>query len=238
MKRLLIDKGNTRLKWKLLASNDWDQGETCRGSLQDFNVWLNASDITNTWVDLSAVSDVEPLLALLNQQGSVEVRKYQSEAARDGLVNSYQHPQRMGIDRWLAMLAAKEQCITPSFIVVDAGTAFTLDVVQQGVHQGGYILPGVLMAQDALYGKTDQVHRYSEHQEENINRLLGKNTVQCVEYGILNQLLALTRQVQQDFSGLPIILTGGDAPLLAPHLNNCTVDAELVLKGLFVIGKE
>jgi len=238
MKRLLIDKGNTRLKWKLLASNDWDHGEICKGTLQDFNDWLTARDMTKTRVDLSAVSDAEPLLALLNQQDSFDVRQYQSEAARDGLVNSYQHPQRMGIDRWLAMIAAKEQCITPSFIVVDAGTAYTLDVVQQGIHQGGYILPGVLMAQDALYGKTDQVHRYSEHQEEDINRLLGKNTVQCVEYGILNQLLALTRQVQQDFSGLPIILTGGDAPLLAPHLNNCTVDAELVLKGLFVIGKE
>lgn len=239
MKRLLVDKGNTRLKWKFLAvSNVWDQSKVLYGSLRDFEEWLQAQDFGNVLVDVSAVNDAASLSALLQRYDISDIRMHASEEDRLGLINSYEYPERMGVDRWLAMLGAREQLVRASFILIDAGTAFTLDVVKEGVHQGGYILPGILMAQNALYGNTDRVQRYQEQQVDNVDHVLGNNTLQCVEYGVLNQLLAIVRQVQQDFSGLPLILTGGDSSQLAPFLGDCEVDAELVLKGLFVIGKE
>lgn len=237
MKRLLIDKGNTFIKWKLLDHDMWQQVEAHKGDLKQFSAWVaKLSDPAEVRVDVSAVRGVDSLAEALTDLNFTQVYFHNTPAEFAGLKNSYENPERMGIDRWLAMLAGHDDC-SAGFIVVDAGTAFTIDVVKAGVHQGGYILPGVNMAQQALYGNTDKVKPYREEQAENLDGKLGKNTVQCVEFGILNQLLAIVRQVQQDFPQLPILLTGGDAALFAPHLKQVVVNADMVFKGLYLIGK-
>jgi len=239
MKRLLVDKGNTLIKWRLLETDSWQDVVTHSGNLKEFSAWLSGgqiSDPSEVRVDVSAVRGIENLTEVFAELNFSQVFFHKTQAESNGVINSYEVPERMGIDRWLVMLAGQQQ-FAQGFIVVDAGTAFTIDVVEAGVHQGGYILPGVNMAQQALYGNTDKVKPYGEEQAENPDGQLGKNTVQCVEFGILNQLLAIVRQVQQDFPQLSVLLTGGDAALFAPYLKQAVLDADLVFKGLFTIGK-
>lgn len=71
-----------------------------------------------------------------------------------GLINGYRKAEQLGVDRWMAMLAARA-LFQRALIVVDCGTATTIDVVDDtGLHYGGVILPGLQMMQESLLGNT------------------------------------------------------------------------------------
>jgi pantothenate kinase type III len=64
---------------------------------------------------------------------------------------------------------------------------------------------------------------------------LGNNTKQCVEYGVINQMIALVKQVNEEYLGYELFFTGGDGELLAGYLGIGIVDKDLVLKGLWQV---
>ena len=114
-----------------------------------------------------------------------------------GMTNSYADHTRMGIDRWLAMLAAwyPNQA---DVVVVDAGSALTLDVVSaNGQHQGGLIIPGANLSERALLEKTGKV-RFEENIEHEL--LLGKSTAECVRYGIAHSQLGALESIAKRYN--------------------------------------
>jgi type III pantothenate kinase len=240
---LLIDVGNTRIKW-ILVENSYDEAVVQYGSIEKLAKALVAIDRAETKILLSAVNQIENLQQLLRANGFDKIIVAKSQASEAGIVNSYEQPERMGVDRWLAMIASYQlQSLgddKQGMIVVDAGSALTIDVLnQEGVHQGGYIVPGLKMAETALFSNTEQVKRYDEsvptgNQYSALNKL-GNNTVQCVEYGVINQHVALIEQVTRQYPEYKIMITGGDGDLLASFFPAATVDENLVLKGLWQV---
>jgi type III pantothenate kinase len=241
---LLIDVGNTRVKWRLV-NNKYNAGEASHyGSLEDLADFMSTLDADETQVLLAAVNQTAELKQLLSVNNFKKVTIASSKLYEAGLRNSYASPERMGVDRWLAMIAAytyvDEEVRHKGIIVVDAGSALTIDVVAaNGEHEGGYIVPGLLMAQGALFTNTERVIQYDEAsvgdaRHDNYKKL-GNNTMQCVEYGVINQLLALIRQVKEEYSNYEVFFTGGDGELLASYLKADVVDKDLVLKGLWQV---
>jgi type III pantothenate kinase len=242
---LLIDVGNTRIKWRLLETEYTEKGaQTSYGNFDEFSLFLvqlKTSEI-NVW--LAAVNKTAELSALLASAHFKSISIVQSQKAQCGVINSYLHPERMGVDRWLALIAAfnstQRSDKKNGVIVVDAGSALTIDVLNaKGQHLGGYIVPGLLMAQRALFANTEQVIEYND----DINRIddftrskkLGNNTKQCVEYGVIKQLIALVKQVAEEYPNFEVFFSGGDGEVLATFFETGVVDRDLVLKGLWQV---
>ena len=140
----------------------------------------------------------------------------------------YEQPERLGIDRWLAALGASE--ITPEAIVVDAGTALTVDYIAEGKFHGGVIAQGVGLSVTNLLAGTDRVGAVSF---ESLPKL-PTNTASAVGLGAVAQAVGLITWLQERWaSDAPLIITGGDGPLLMPYLGKRAQYQEgLVLNGL------
>ncbi|USZ15390.1 pantothenate kinase [Moraxella sp. FZFQ2102] len=142
-------------------------------------------------------------------------------------LHSHYDPKQLGVDRWLQMLGAvdgaRRQC------VVGCGTALTMDVIDQGVHLGGYILPNAYMQRHALYAGTQQI---GVKQGRFDDLALGVTTDDAVHHGILFGIVGAIKQLQAQYDAFELILTGGGAMTLMPFLDHATVDENLLLTGL------
>ncbi|MGC8122064.1 type III pantothenate kinase [Marinobacter sp. VGCF2001] len=231
---LLIDAGNTRLKWRLMGHERPLEG-LANMAEPDPLIGLAAYWSTIERILVSTVASDEArqrLDRLLQARTDVPVQYYWSEHHRDGLFNSYQDVSRMGADRWHAMLAGWRRC-GDSFAVVDAGSAITVDYVSgEGRHLGGYIIPGLQMMRRSL--KIDAARIGFEHSEA-MTIAPGQSTAECVNHGLVWLTEAVVWRVRQDLELHrlnTLFLTGGDAGRInALGLNACVVDG-LVLEGL------
>jgi type III pantothenate kinase len=212
---LLVDIGNTRIKWVLR-----DRGETTATGVTDkanaarFN-WPRSPER----IVVSSVQDNRELHELFEGLFGERLRwlgtpVYDYQFFR----HCYRDPARLGVDRWLAMIGARQHS-DGDLLVVDAGTALTLDVFSaENQHQGGYIVPGLQMARQALFGGTDKVRQFGDEQDA-ATLTLGTNTVNCVAAGTLRQQLALVQHVVDEYPDHHIFITGGDGELIADNLN-------------------
>ena len=162
----------------------------------------------------------------------------QASSAWDwGLHIDYDDPARIGVDRLAAAAAAHRA--TPdgrAAVVVDAGTAITVDAISaEGTFLGGAIAPGLRLGLNALSAGTSFLPQV---ELAATTPLLGKNTPDGLCSGALHGSAALveglcTRMAAALGSPVAIFLTGGDAPLLQPHIAAVhTCDPDLVLRGL------
>jgi len=207
---LHIDLGNSRGKWRLLHSGQVvSQGtvepETGRGlpKLEALQATLMPNDLKFIYpiqVTLASVADASieaHLRSSLRDHFDCVIETLYTPAHAMGMTNSYADHTRMGIDRWLAMLAAWYPNQT-EVVVVDAGSALTLDVVAaNGQHQGGVIVPGANLSERALLEKTGKV-RFEENIEHEL--LLGKSTAECVRYGIAHSQLGALESIVKRYS--------------------------------------
>jgi type III pantothenate kinase len=226
--RLELDAGNTRIKWRAVAI---DNSIVAAGSdlnsdifLADQPVWL--SRVTPVWV--SSVHDDQSQW-LLKKFPTAEFAIAQHEMC--GLKNSYVNPAKMGVDRWLAMLAAWGTEPNHQHIVIDAGTAITLDIIDtNGQHLGGYICPGFNMMKSTLLSGTSKVRAEESWVH---GRTPGESTQLCVDHGIQDMVLSWIERHCHAMPGARIWVSGGDGVMLCKHLTiEHTLNADLVLDGL------
>ena len=125
---IYLDIGNSNAKWKFKGSyfqiptNEFILDELPKSS----KIW--ASNVSSNFV--------------ISSKSNISLVK--SEKSYKSLTNSYDEPNLLGSDRWLAMVASYENSPSTSFIVVDIGTAITIDLVDKnGLHLGGVIFPGL-----------------------------------------------------------------------------------------------
>ncbi|AOE50711.1 type III pantothenate kinase [Kangiella sediminilitoris] len=146
------------------------------------------------------------------------------------LYNSYEQPSALGVDRWLAMLEALE-LNEGACMVVDAGTAITLDVIDsRGKHRGGHIVPGLNLIQQSLLGETQNIAWSAGHDSKLDGSLLGTNTSAAIAFGAEVMVLGYTKEIiaqlaAQELMPGRIIITGGDASLIEKGIKE--------LKGIF-----
>jgi len=241
---LLVDSGNTRLKWRLERQKSAEvlgQGVGLLSDVDPLQAMCLPKGERVTSVAVSTVASEQRrrnLVAALESRFAVPVTCYWSERERDGLVNGYQQPAKMGADRWHGMYAAWQRR-RQGFAVVDAGSAVTVDyVAADGHHLGGYILPGLQMMLRSL---SSDAARIGFEPEPNLKTRPGLSTNECVNHGLAWLNAAFLDRVLADIQnyGLrDLVLTGGDA-LRLQHIGlQGEIEPELVLDGLAKVHRE
>ncbi len=157
---------------------------------------------------------------------------------KTGMPIRYDNPHEVGADRIVNGVAAYERLGGP-VIIVDFGTATTLDVVDaSGAYLGGAIAPGVETSAEALFAKAA---RLSKVDLDPPAKVIGTNTRASVQAGlILGEAVmidGLVRRIREELGAeAPVIATGGLAPTMAPLCETIShVDVDLTLRGLWII---
>ena len=172
---------------------------------------------------------------LLGRRWGVTPWFARSEAAACGVVNSYAAPERMGVDRCLAMIAAWQQ-YRAALCVVDAGSALTIDFLDdRGTHRGGYILPGADMMERALLEGTDRV-RFGAGERDRLEP--GNSTETAVLHGLqLAQTGAVELALSRFGRGEELVFSGGHGGTVMRLLERGgSFREDLVLDGLAFAG--
>ncbi len=223
MAELLLDIGNTRAKAALHQAGTLLPLDLSNGISMEVSAVVYAS--------VAAPERVETLMTELNL-ANVPWTQIGSELYKNGLHNSYAKPELLGVDRWLAMLGARKFHQDQQLIVIDAGTAVTVDIVDAaGQHQGGWILAGLRLQQQAVTLHTAKVFNRDEQRPE---LTFGQDTASCLQNGALAAVIAVIRYAQSINPTGKLVLTGGDAPALMPYLTDINLDYQplLVFHGL------
>lgn len=157
-----------------------------------------------------------------------------AQAQAYGVSNAYAVPAQLGSDRWACLVAAHR--LRPGrTVVASVGTAATVDALDAtGEFRGGLILPGVALMQQSLWQRTAGV-RPAAGQFERFPR----STADAVHTGALLAIAGAVERMAEALGGAQILLTGGDAGLIAPLLRPAPLVIEnLVLEGLVWIARE
>lgn len=129
--------------------------------------------------------------------------------------------ESMGIDR-IACCEAVDNAL-----IIDAGSAITIDKIQDGKHTGGYIYPG-FKAMEKCFKDISTRLEVSFNFDVDL-ATMPKNTRDALSYGAIHPLISSIQKLSDD---LDVIITGGDAERLHPFIPQATVDHELVFKGM------
>lgn len=223
---LLLDIGNTREKAALVKNGK----VTALPQLAADNL----AKLPIKAVYFASVASQEKVAVIKQLLGLDHLpwRQVYSDAQAYGVRSSYQQPQTLGVDRWLAMLGAQLLFNGQNVLIADAGTAITLDWLDKsGQHGGGWIIPGLKMQQQAVVKNTAKVFN-----ADMFNGRLepGIDTVTGLQNGCLAAVLGAIRLAWQDTPADKLILTGGDSKFLKPHLSDLPLVVEplLIFHGL------
>jgi type III pantothenate kinase len=230
----VIDAGNSRVKWGLHDGLAW----IARGNLPTEDVgrlgeaagcWPSGVDIVACCVAGRSVETAIEATAAASGRRLHWV--HSSASSAHGLRNGYEQPEKLGADRWAAMIGARAKT-AGACLVVCAGTATTVDWLDAaGNFRGGLILPGVRLMRRALAQNTAQLPDVEgEYRDE------PRNTVDAIASGCLHaQAGAIERMFARASAEGPVLclMTGGAAYRIAPCLNiPCRMEEMLVLDGL------
>lgn len=223
---LLLDIGNTRCKAALYTKSTLTLISDLDGLINNYSAIKK--------VIVSCVGSDAQLKQIKKQLYFLDMPwlQVQSEKKAFGLLNSYSEPEKLGVDRWLAMLAAKQQFDNQDLLIIDAGTAVTIDWLdQQGNHQGGWILPSITLQQQAVVSNTAKVVKAND---SNAKLLPANTTINALQNGCLAAVVGAIHMAWRTKPVHKIILTGGDSNLLTEHLAQLPLVIEplLVFKGL------
>ncbi len=245
MTALLLDVGNSRIKWGVL-----DDGEIRRtGHISQERIREKGLQVLTTRLprrvgqvfvsNVAGTSFATRLSGVVGMHCDCDVRFARTEKRGWGVTNSYTQPRRMGVDRWVAMVGAWAE-VGASCLVVDAGTAVTLDAIDDdGVHLGGQIIPGVATMAAALSSNTSDIPlvRPAPGRKGADLQMFGHNTAAAVREGAQNAVAGAVdraiRTLQSSAYDPEIVLTGGDASRILNALSETPMHRpHLVLQGL------
>ena len=240
MTTLLIDVGNSQLKWVLNHQQETlshQRLSKTENYLKELAATWQEFETVNTVV-ISNVKGFKVTQALIDLcQGlwpKVQCVTASAEETCCGVTNSYLQPEKLGVDRWLVLIASWTQSLKP-LVVVDCGTAITVDALnRKGQHLGGLIIPGFSLMQRSLSEHTFALSKG----DAPFKPTLGNATEAAIVNGSVLAAAGLVEKVIHDLEqtegeSFQLVLTGGDALRLEQALDrSCVVDAELIFKGL------
>lgn len=255
--KLLIDAGNRRLKWALSRGDidaGFDLGDRgviatagAAGELESAlaAAWAALDRPASVWASCVAGAAVADAIAAACRVWALQPVFIEAQPRQAGVVNSYANPRALGGDRWAALVAARHLHPRRAVIVVDAGTAVTVDALDaDGVFRGGVILPGARAMREALGRQTANLG--GGDGGDNAAALataLATDTQAAMSAGAwLAVAGGVDAAVARQLAALPdggdstVLLTGGDAERIAAQLTAGVERApDLVLRGVAVI---
>ncbi|MBC3350192.1 pantothenate kinase [Pseudomonas sp. SWRI196] len=240
---LELDCGNSFIKWRVL---DFDGVTPIEGGVAGTDSVLLAS-LSDTdkfqlkkcrLVSVRTPQETDSLVALLIDVFGVSVSRAVPVRELAGVKNGYNDYERLGLDRWLALLGGFHLA-SGACLVLDFGTAVTADfVAADGEHLGGFICPGMPLMRNQLRTHTRRI-RYDDTAAERAHESLapGRATVEAVERGCMLMLrgFVLTQlELAKEYWGkdFVVFLTGGDANLVSGVVPDAKVVPDLVFVGL------
>lgn len=239
---LELDCGNTRIKWRMgdgdtivargaFASASWidEIGQVIRQNGASINRAIVSSVLGDSFRRQFSLWAIDQL--------GVSAEFAVSEPHAYGVINGYQEPEKLGVDRWLAIVAARQRA-EGACIVIDCGSAVTLDVITaEGEHIGGYIAPGLQLMRHSLGMGTTQIKLGLIGYPD--STFPGRNTIAAIksaELAMLNGLISAARAslVPYGQENASLIFTGGDGQWLADQ-NGSIYTEDLVFEGLEIV---
>jgi type III pantothenate kinase len=245
VKALLIDVGNSRLKWGVLDNGQIRRtGHITQQAIQETGLAALTTKLPRH-VDTVLASNVTGksfatrLSGVIGMHCECDVHFVRSEKAACGVTNSYRQPRHLGVDRWVAMIGAWGE-VQAACVVVDAGTAVTIDVLDSGGrHLGGQILPGTLLMAQALASESNDVPAIELRPGALASgmRMFATSTSRAVEQGVVNAVVGAVERaawtLDEHGHEATIVLTGGDASRILKSLDDEALHRpNLVLQGL------
>ncbi|WDE11540.1 type III pantothenate kinase [Thalassomonas haliotis] len=233
----LIDIGNTRTKYAYQNGQELSAIEAVTNE-QVTMAWLEQhfsgiSQLIAANVSQNALSE---LITSWANQHQIDLQLVRTEKKRFGIVSAYSQPEKLGVDRWLAMIGAVRRYPGKSMLIIDAGTATTVDLLSaSGEHLGGWIIPGIDTMFNSVLQQTANVEAnkgenasiaFGRDTSENVNNACWAATVGAVEVAI--------RQAEAVVSKLDLVLmTGGNEKALSNLLESKVTSVKnLVFIGL------
>lgn len=226
------------MKWRLLDAIGYpSSGGVLDGSLSHLLLMPGMQAVNRVRVSSVKSKEANAELASIIQLALAVTPEFAgSQRACNGVTSAYLEAGALGVDRWMAMLAGRQLAGARAYVVVDAGSALTLDFVnERGMHQGGFIVPGLNLQLQSLLGGTaisfDGTLAWG-------GVAPGYNT----EHAILNGILCMVcrwivGEVLVHGGEEPrVLVTGGDAQVLSGELKTLGLRhehvPELVMDGL------
>jgi type III pantothenate kinase len=246
---LLVDIGNSRVKWAT-----YDHGQLGVQSASAYSSWT-IDDWRRALFPTPGVDDVlvasvagEAGAALLTEATRLETGKpavfVATSREAGGVRNAYPEPRLLGVDRWLAAIAAY-RLARGACCVADVGTAATLDgVTGDGQHLGGFIVPGPELMMRSLWGGTSDLASHTATSGAAAGALFADNTRDAIERGCALAVAALVdravAEMTRRLGSMPaLMLTGGGASRIEGLIETPARHVpDLVLRGLAVIAAE
>lgn len=243
---LLIDIGNTRIKWARLDGQllgpqaaaphaGWSADTIARAAL-DTGARAQRVLVSNVGGASLAAAVREAVIRSWN----VEPEFIRSTSEAGGVRNAYTDPAKLGVDRWLAIIGA-HALISGALCIVSLGTAMTIDGVDaDGRHLGGVIVPGPDLMVSSLFRNTSDIAARAEDGSRK-GGLFADNTQGAIVQGAEHALAALVERavetLRRDLNVAPsLLLTGGASHRLDHALGlPCQIVPDLVLRGLAVL---
>src|SRR3984885_6167379 len=247
---LVIDVGNTRMKWAWLTNTGLSDQQAVVHRDAKPGIWTAALFESGQTPERVLVSNVAgPVMAktlarLTKKVFRVNIECVTAAVEFQGLTNGYLDPTLLGADRWLALIGAWTR-VRSALCVVDAGTAVKVDSVDaKGQHLGGLIVPGIHMMREALMNKTSDIAKAVEHSTPSLAGVLANNTIGAVSRGAGFALAGMADRaaevIEQSTGTKPkLFITGGDAGMITGTMRaHGEIVPDLVLQGLAVIAAQ
>jgi type III pantothenate kinase len=244
---LVIDVGNTRVKWARFANGRLQRQQAAAHAgwkAPDFARHVFGGARGAERVLVASVAD-----AHLNRNLAAAARRVLGVAPKfvatrrylAGVTTCYLQPWRLGVDRFVAVIGAHQRAPHRPVCVVDIGTAMTIDLVDAtGQHLGGTIIAGPQLMVESLLRSTSGIRRRSGGKPRG-HSLFARDTRAAIErgadYAVAAAVDCAVSEARHAFKSAPLVLlTGGAAEAIQPLIQSAhTLVPDLVLRGLVAL---
>ena len=227
---ILVDIGNTLIK----------TAEATKGHLGKINTWKSLEELYQAYspeipfmtCSTRSVSSVRSNWTVLDFKTPLPIKL------------DYETPETLGSDRIAAAVGAYDLFPNTNSLVVDMGTCMTMDLISEdGIFNGGVISPGLGMRMKAMSEFTANLPDISQDWEMLEDKYIGKSTKECMlagAYGgMIHEIEGLLHRLNEDFTSINVILSGGDAHHFESKLKaHIFAGSKIVLMGLYRIWKD
>ncbi len=248
---LLVDVGNTRVKWTSLKNGKLGRMHAFAHAGKPHAMLAVARiaprDTTRVLaVNVAGARLARGLAAAIRARFGVAPEYVASARAGFGVRNGYREVWRLGADRWVALVGARDLVPRQALLVVSVGTALTVDAVSAGGrHAGGAIVPAPSTMIASLLGGTAGIARRARGApaRKTTRKLWAADTAGGLEAGAVYAAAAFVdravAEAATELRSRPVVLlTGGAAAALRPHIKSVArVVPDLVLRGLAVFAR-
>ncbi|TBR40855.1 type III pantothenate kinase [Marinomonas agarivorans] len=233
---LVVDAGNSNIKLTAFVGDEI----TTRRSVSDVNVTvLKGLQFFPRHICFASVRDESKTKMILKNLKdffgeSLPIYTLSSLYTLYDLKNPYDDPNRLGVDRWLSVIAARSESLKPT-VVVDAGTALKIEFLDDDGYTGGFITPGFKMMTNMLQENTGKIN-ITEGRFEDQGPVI-RNTEAAVFKGCWQMVLAFVDRIYREHRERKFIFTGGYGSQIMDELGiEAHYNQDLVAQGAKLMG--